>query len=450
MDHPVFSGGSGKRSRTYVFYLAAVVVFVAAIAAYGILSGVGAQADLTKSGLYTLCPASEQVLEALDTNVEIYTLYSPGNDDRAFGALLKEYASESERIHIINIDPESLNSSGRATEFGMQYGSTVVYAPETGYMRTLLYSDIYCTENGREYFDAENKLTDAIRYAESGVRYRVCLFYEHREKDTEEISGFINGLKKRNIEVVPCDLLLGEELDPERDVLISVAPKQDLSEKETALLSDFVSSGGTFILLRDAAEYDEASGSYVPAAPKMPNMDKMFSREGLKPSDSLIYELDDAASGIRRTAIEAEGAVGSRFEGMKAALCECTPVIVYHDAEWLLSTYQTAACEDEPAYRRCVAAWSKKGEGRLVLITSSSLLQDDEALDNTEIIYDILDSAGIRLSQNIPEKLLKAEPMAVEHGLEKILITVLLMLVMPCGVLIWGVKVIKKRRAGGR
>ena len=62
-------------------------------------------ADFTSNSLYSLSEKSTNIISSLNKDINIYTLYSPGNENRIVTALLESFASENSRIKLSNVDP---------------------------------------------------------------------------------------------------------------------------------------------------------------------------------------------------------------------------------------------------------------------------------------------------------------------------------------------------------
>ena len=450
--------GSRMKSRIksparYVVALA--VLIVVSIIVSSVCSAPSLQADLTGQGLYTLSENTRSAIRELSSDVCIYTLYSPGNDNKTLTELLKKYASESERLTLTSVDPMGRRSELEQIEgYGdIAYGSVVVYCEQTGLSRAIAPADIYYEEGGMEYFAAENRLTSAIKYVSTGEEYSVYLLYEHREKNSEEFSGFLSGLRKNSIEVKSYDLLLGEQLDPERDVLISVSPRQDFSGEEIARLYEFMDGGGTFMLFLDSAEYDAASGTVITVSAEIPNLTGFLNDLGLGISSGLLYDGDPEKTGMRPSVIELdveENSLAGSASGKKAVMGECVPIIIKDASRTtgLLYTSDTAYSASLLSAPYCVMAACPRGKGRLIFCSGSSLITMDGGLSNSELISGLISSAGIETSGGISAKPLKPVSMVIDHGIVKVLLAVLLIVVLPAALLAAGAEIIKKRKTG--
>ena len=60
--------------------------------------------DLSKSGLYTIGEETKEVLASLSEDVTLYFLTKSGSEDTTIETLLKEYESESGRVHVKKVD----------------------------------------------------------------------------------------------------------------------------------------------------------------------------------------------------------------------------------------------------------------------------------------------------------------------------------------------------------
>ena len=134
--------------KNAVSILIVAVLLLAAAVLSGVESAQGGGIDLTDNGVYTLSDETCGMLDALDVNIDIYTLYSPGNENRIITALLKKFAANSTMLAVSNVDPsgsrEEISFAENAS--GLAVGSIIV-ALEDGSRYTVLSSgSLYVTD----------------------------------------------------------------------------------------------------------------------------------------------------------------------------------------------------------------------------------------------------------------------------------------------------------------
>lgn len=200
----------------------------------------------------------------METDISIYTLYSPGNGNETIETLLKSYAAKSKKVSIKNVDP-----SGPRTELSfaenaasLSAGSIIVANKDGSRYSVLSSGSMYVTDQKTlaSCFRAENKITTAVNYAATGSIVRIRLLYGHQETADSELTEFKSYLDLLNYSVLRYDYLRSSSpLDPKTDILIAVSPKTDFSSEELKAIKTFMQNGGTFILLLDNAYYSDST-----------------------------------------------------------------------------------------------------------------------------------------------------------------------------------------------
>lgn len=444
---------SKNTSRPRAKYAAILIVLLLAAFVFTvILSEVTWQADLTGERLYSVSEHTKDVLDSLETEVNIYTLYSPGNYNKTLAGLLNTYSRSSSFVSIMNLGtgmvPQEIRSLPGLSE--LPYGSVIVYCKNTALYRTILPSQMYFEEDGMEYFAAENKLTAAIKYVCTGEEHKLRLLYQHREKTSSDLSPVLGELSRINIECEQYDLFSEGITGENTELILSVSPRQDFSSDEILRIKDIVSNGGTFFLLLDMAEYDLNTGITSFLDPEIPNLIGFLNELGIDLAGSMILEKDPDKTGMRPSVIEAvttDAGLISDAAGKNAVMSECVPIIINEDADVskLIITSPTAYGPDlKSPY--CLMAGCHMGKGRVIVASSSSLLTQNSSLSNSEIINSIICSCGLSGTNAIPEKPLKPKSMTVDHGIIKMLLAVFVLLLLPGVVIILGARIIRSRK----
>lgn len=88
----------------YASIMTAIVV-IAVIVLNLVVSSFDIKFDLTKNGLYTLSDDTVSLVENLNQDVNIYSLYAEDQEITMVTEILDRYASHSKHIAVSNIDP---------------------------------------------------------------------------------------------------------------------------------------------------------------------------------------------------------------------------------------------------------------------------------------------------------------------------------------------------------
>ena len=199
--------------------------------------------DLSKSGLYTIGEETKEVLASLSEDVTLYFLTKSGSEDTTIETLLKEYESESGRVHVKKVDIIADPTFTPAyTEDTVPANSVIVECGEK--FRIIDYYDIYMTDMQNGYsaeFDGEGQITSAIASVSSGEHSAACVTTGHGEILLSK--SMQDALAKADIETRDLNLL-SSEIPGDCDFLIIFAPMQDFTPEEAAKVRNYLANGG--------------------------------------------------------------------------------------------------------------------------------------------------------------------------------------------------------------
>jgi ABC-type uncharacterized transport system involved in gliding motility auxiliary subunit len=200
------------------------------------------QWDLTRDGLFTLQPQSQDVAARLDREVIVYGFYRPSEPRRELlRETLRLYQQHTERLRLELVNPDTAPTE-LVERFEMSSKSPrIVVATDSRYAKATQAS--------------EEQLTNAlIEILERPVR-RVAFVAGHRErssteKSTEEGLGeAAAALRSEGYEVEV--ITLGDAIEPDLELLILAAPRTALLPQEVRALDHFLHDGGSLLVLMD-------------------------------------------------------------------------------------------------------------------------------------------------------------------------------------------------------
>lgn len=267
-------------------YLAgATVLAVALVAAVNLLLGQlpasVRQVDLTASQLYEISDTSRDFLAGLSKDVEIVVLAQEGAMDQRITNFLDRYQALSDHITVTQVDPVA--SPAQAAQYDAQAGSLIVSCADTGRSRTLASSDliVYAVDYNYFYqyesaFDAEGQLTSAVSYVTSDTTQTVYTLSGHGEESLPALLS--EDLEKANLTVSDWNLLLEGAVPEDAALLLLNAPSADLTQEEAQLLQAYLEEGGHVLaLVGDSLE-------------SMPNLEGLLARAGLELAPGYIAD----------------------------------------------------------------------------------------------------------------------------------------------------------------
>jgi len=104
----------------------------------------------------------------------------------------------------------------------------------------------------------EKNVTSALQYVVTGSKPKIYELTGHNEYSlAENTSAYIlqEAMKRENYELAGLDLLTVSEVPEDADILLMIAPYQDLNAEEVGKILDFVNKGGRFLFMLDYTGY---------------------------------------------------------------------------------------------------------------------------------------------------------------------------------------------------
>jgi len=231
--------------------------------------------DLTSEKLFTLSDQTRTIVRGLSTDVNIARFSKL--PDPELNDLMTEYKNLSGHLKFQNVDPDEKPDVARdfgATKMGdliVASGArkeTVAASPETGGY-------------------SEQDITGAILKVTHGTVKMVCFVTGHGEKSLGDNSGqgytqVDQGLKKEGYNTNSINLVSGNGVPADCDVLVVAGPTKSFFPQEVTMIGQYLSGGGKALIEEDP-ETD-------------PKLDLVFQAWNVNVADNVIVD----ASGVGR------------------------------------------------------------------------------------------------------------------------------------------------------
>ena len=244
------------------------------------------EADLTQNRLFSLSDQTFQVLDNLDSDVTVYQIGTTGRENPLIDSVLERYAKRSSHIKLATLDPE--RNPGLATKYEeagqVRPGGLVVDAGDR--FRMISQFDIFNVNMQTRQatsLSLEQELTAALLYVTTGDLPKVYLLEGHGEQSMFQLG--ISGLSVRdllendNYAVDTLDLVSRDTVPDDVDVLLVVAPAQDLTAAESGRLESWMRDGGRVVFALQAARRSE-----------LPNLAELLAGFGVRVVNGIIVE----------------------------------------------------------------------------------------------------------------------------------------------------------------
>ena len=248
------------RAGAYSLFAAAIVIAMAVVVnlAVNALPASATQLDMTNNGLYSLTEGTEQILAALDKDVDIYWMVQEGYENPTMEQVLQKYA-EFDRVTVTKVDPVRYPGfAGEYTDEEVTANSVLVVCGERSmfipYGDMWTYSDYdtyayYMTYMETEYLDVfagEGKITSAVGYVTSEAL--PVMYYLTGHGETGVSDSVLDAVALHNIETKELDLLTEKAVPADCGLLAIFGPVRDLTDREAALLEEYAEDGGQLLI----------------------------------------------------------------------------------------------------------------------------------------------------------------------------------------------------------
>ncbi len=259
-------------SRKMKYGSNSIILIIAIIALAVVLNMVvdlaDLKVDLTPNRLFSLEPASKQILEELDKDVIIYGLFDEGTVS-AGGEykevldilnLYEKYPHIKTKIEdpdrnpgfIKQIDPDNLYDLEQ-NDFLVKCGSKA---------KKLSYYNLFSAELDQQSLQpyktgstAEQGFTGAIKFVTSEKTPTIYFIEGHKELSLDtDFTRLKEVIEMNNYAVQPLNLLLKSEVPEDAEIVVLASPQEDLVVKEREKLADYMKKGGNVIFLFDSME----------------------------------------------------------------------------------------------------------------------------------------------------------------------------------------------------
>lgn len=250
--------------------------------------------DLTANKVYSLTKQTDHILEGLDQDIYIYTTFAKEHEEIpqvvTFLELLDRYKLKSKYIHIENIDIEK--NPGKIAYYEKEKGvavfagNTIISTSadtldSTQSFKMINFNDIYSYSQQTEdnsLFTGEDAVSGAIEFVLNPNIPKVWFLEGHgTTADNWYEMGYY--LEQENYTIDGISLLLEPEKLEKGDILIILAPSEDLSVEEREVLLDFALDGGKIMFLFNPVKSID-----------LPNMMLVLSHYNISLEDGIVTE----------------------------------------------------------------------------------------------------------------------------------------------------------------
>lgn len=273
-----------KRFKYGTYSTVITIVFVAILVVFNLVVGkFNKSFDFTEEDIFSLSEESMKVLDEIDTDVNIYTLFSTTENDPIVGRVeqvLDQYIQHNSHIKVENRDlylhpdfAEQYSSEGNTVDVN----SLIVEANDR--FRIIKYEDYFNSE-GR--FSLESCITSALNFVSIGAQPAVYYITGHGEASYESYTSLDSQLKLANFDVKTINLLESDIPEDCRVLLITPAAR-DYSEAEAKKVLDYLADDGRAYMILGGTDTESFK-----------NLSGIASAYGITLQPGYIYEGDES------------------------------------------------------------------------------------------------------------------------------------------------------------
>ncbi len=273
-----------KRFKYGTYSTVITLVLIAILVVFNLIVGkFNRSFDFTGEDIFSLSEESLKVLDTVDSDINIYTLFSTAGDDAITGRVeqvLDQYIQHNSHIKVENRDlylhPDFAGKYSSETN-NVDVNSLIVEANDR--FRIIKYEDYFNSE-GR--FSLESCITSAIQYVNMSVQPSIYYITGHGEASYESYTSLGSQLKLANFDVKTINLL--ESDIPEDCRLLLITPTaRDYSEAEAKKVLSYLADDGRAYMIMGGT--DTAS---------FKNLAGIASAYGITLEPGYIYEGDES------------------------------------------------------------------------------------------------------------------------------------------------------------
>jgi ABC-2 type transport system permease protein len=253
-----------------------------------IIQQVPSDIDMTDNKLFTLSEQTKDLIDQLEEPVTIYGLYPPGQESENVVDVVRKYERASRKISYEQIDPDknpAFLQKYDTEDTGLSAGSLIVESGDN--FKIISGIDLYdvsYNQSGQAQvmgFKAEQRLTNALLFASSGVTPKVYQIIGHGEYTFVQL-GLQATIEKENFEVAELNLLTTKEIPADADLITLLSPEFDLTEGEVEVLRTYLENDGSAMICTDIA------------AGELPVLNTLLASFGVNIDFSIVMEGDKA------------------------------------------------------------------------------------------------------------------------------------------------------------
>lgn len=208
--------------------------------------------DLTKESTYSLSEETKGVLENIESDINIYTLFSTGSSDGVLNKVeqvISEYTQKSSKIKVSNVDlylhPDFTKKYANENN---SVGVNSIIVESGDKYRVISYSDYYTQSTSAEKLNIESNLTSAIQFVNMETSPKIYFITGHDETDYTHFTTLNDQLKLSNYDMESLSLI-DNEIPDDCTALVITPGARDFTKDEADKIKSYLADDGRAFFL---------------------------------------------------------------------------------------------------------------------------------------------------------------------------------------------------------
>lgn len=274
-----------KRLKYGTYSVVVTLIFVSILVVINLIIGqFNKSFDFTEADIFSLSDETKSVLNNIDTDINVYTLFPTNSSEAVIGRVnqvIDKYRQSSSHINVENRDlylhPDFAKKYA-SEDTSVDVNSIIVECGNK--FKVIGYSDYY-SDNGT--LNLESALTSALQYVNMEAAPSVYFVTGHGEPDNSNFTSLNDRLKLANYTSNTVNLL-SDDIPQDCTVLILTPVDRDYSKAETEKVLNYLNNDGSAFMLLGGVDIN-----------KCPNLMSIASTYGVTLDEGYVYEGNESS-----------------------------------------------------------------------------------------------------------------------------------------------------------
>jgi gliding-associated putative ABC transporter substrate-binding component GldG len=260
--------------------------------------------DATKNGLFTLAPASKQLMQSLDDRVTVKAYFTEdlpapyNNNRRVLLDQLNEYRAYSKgNLQFEFIDPSGEKAEQEAQQQGIAPVQVQVVKEDKFEVKRAYMGMVFMYEDRKEVLpviqntgNLEYEISSTVKRLTSRTMKKIGFLTGHGEPALQEL-GKVQEQLRRQYEMVPVDVSRGTAVPADVGVLVVMAPTSPIPDAHKFQIDQYLMRGGkvAFLINRVEANLQTRQGRALDL-----NLDDMLAAYGIRVNPDVVRDVQCA------------------------------------------------------------------------------------------------------------------------------------------------------------